>query len=159
MKPFYILLITLFTIAASHLDASPPGCKLESNLVESTIAQKVNELDGHEYCQFRHYDTLDDSDRDGTEDFIVLFTIEGAGGEGNNHIDFLSVFLSSHHWKPITVQTGERGVRDPIEINVEDGKIVLKTLEYLPSDPQCCPSGKGKLVYEIRNGKLRLLTK
>jgi hypothetical protein len=62
-----------------------PTCNVRNDLVESVIAAKAKELKGQEYCQFRHYQTLFDIDKDGNDDFIVLFTVEGVGGGSNNH--------------------------------------------------------------------------
>jgi hypothetical protein len=135
-----------------------PTCNLRNELVESIIAAKAKELNGQEYCQFRHYQTLFDIDKDGTDDFIVLFTVEGIGGGGNNHYDFMTVFLSGRGWQPITIRTGGRGERDPTGVDFKDGKINLDTLVYLPSDPLCCPSGKGTLTYELRGDHLELVS-
>ena len=135
-----------------------PTCNVRNELVESTIAAKAKELNGQEYCQFRHYETLSDIDKDGIDDFIVLFTVEGIGGGGNNHYDFMAVFLSSRGWQPIVIRTGGRGERDPIGVDFRDGKIILNTLVYLPSDPLCCPSGKGTLAYELRGDHLELVS-
>ncbi len=106
-----------------------------------------------EYCQFRRYDALDDVDGDGQGDFLVLFTLEGPNG-GNRHVSFLACFPSGGG-RPSIVPAGERGERDPVEIRVERGKIVLATREYRPGDPMCCPSGAGELVYEWKGGRLR----
>ncbi len=88
----------------------------------------------------------------------MLFTVEGIGGGGNNHYDFMSVFLSGRSWQPITTRTGGRGDRDPIGVDFSDGKIILDTLIYLPSDALCCPSGKGTLIYELRGDTLELIS-
>ena len=137
---------------------SAPTCNVRNELVESIIAAKAKELNGQEYCQFRRYQTLFDMDKDGNYDFIVLFTVEGIGGGGNNHYDFMSVFLSSRGWQPIITRTGGRGERDPIGVDFRDGKIILQTLVYLPSDAVCCPSGKGTLIYKLRGDNLELIS-
>jgi hypothetical protein len=131
-----------------------PTCNVRNELVESIIAAEAKELNGQEYCQFRHYQTLFDIDKDGTDDFIVLFTVEEISGGGNNHYDFMAVFLSSRGWQPIITRTGGRGERDPIGVDFRDGKIILDTLVYLPSDALCCPSGKGTSTYELRGDNL-----
>ncbi len=155
---FLILAVsTGATDAFSAKKTSGPTCATQSNLVESTIAEVAKKLKAQEYCQFRHYQALYDVDGDRTDDFIVLFTVEGIGGGGNDHYDYMSVFLSGRKWKPITVKTGERGERDPVSVDVRDRKIVLETLVYLPSDAMCCPSGKGTLVYEIHGNSFKLL--
>ncbi len=147
-----------FIILFACVRKSVPTCNVSNQLVESTIAAKVKELNGQEYCQFRRYETLSDIDKDGIDDFIVLFTVEGIGGGGNNHYDFMAVFLSSRGWQPIITRTGGRGERDPIGVDFRDGKIILDTLVYLPSDALCCPSGKGTLIYELRGDKFELVS-
>ena len=141
---------------ASCATNSNPTCSTQSKLVESTIAAVSKDLKGEEFCRFRHYQTFGDVDGDGTDDFIVLFSVEGMEGKGNCHYDFMSVFLSGRKWQPITVKTGERGERDPISVEVRGRKIILETVVYLPSDAMCCPSGKGTLAYEISGSQLKL---
>jgi len=106
-----------------------------------------------EYCQFRRYDALDDVDGDGKDDFLVLFTVEGPRG-GNDHVSFLAAFLSTRPDRPILVEAGRRGERDPFSIEARRGEVVLETREYLPRDPMCCPSGKGRVVYRLSGGRL-----
>jgi hypothetical protein len=142
---------------ASGATNSDPTCATQSKLVESTIAAVSKDLKGEEFCQFRHYQTFGDVDGDGTDDFIVLFSVEGMEGKGNSHYDFMSVFLSGRKWQPITVKTGERGERDPISAEVRGRKIILETVVYRPSDAMCCPSGKGALAYEVSGSQLKLI--
>jgi hypothetical protein len=134
-----------------------PTCGVQSSIVESTIAEVARKEDGQEYCQFRRYEALSDLDGDRVDDFVVLFTIEGLEGGGNDHADFMSVFLSGRKWQALTVRTGGRGERDPVAIEVRDGKLFLDALVYLPADAMCCPSGKTTLVYQIRGDALVLV--
>ena len=154
-----ISFLCVFFIAlsiASGATNSNPTCATRSKLVESTISAVSKGLKGEEFCQFRHYQTFGDVDGDGTDDFIVLFSVEGMEGKGNSHYDFMSVFLSGRKWQPITVKTGERGERDPISVEVRGRKMILETVVYRPSDAMCCPSGKGALVYEVSGSQLKL---
>lgn len=151
------LCVFLFAMPIAHgATNSNPTCVTQSKLVESTIAAVAKDLKGQEYCQFRRYQAFGDVDGDGADDFIVLFSIEGMEGKGNDHYDFMSVFLSGRKWQPITVKTGERGERDPTSVEVRGRKIILETLVYRPSDAMCCPSGKGALVYEVSGSQLKL---
>lgn len=151
-------MLTFLLAAAAMAAAAPnmPSCRLADARVEELIAAKAAELRGTEYCQFRVYDTIDDVDGDGIDDFLALFTVEGLDGGGNDHASFLLLLPSSAMHGPILVQTGARGVRDPISIQVSRNRITLATREYRPSDPMCCPSGHGLLVYEWRDGGLHL---
>jgi hypothetical protein len=130
-----------------------PSCVTQSAGLERLIAEKARELAMAESCQFRRYDALDDVDGDGKDDFIALFTLEGPRG-ANDHVTFLAVFLSGAPDSPIVVEAGRRGDRDPVAIAARRGEISLDTLDYLPRDPMCCPSGKGRLVYRLSGGKL-----
>ncbi len=120
-----------------------PTCRLADAHTEDLVAAKAVELKGTEYCQFRVYDTLDDIDGDGHDDFVVLFTVEGIDGGGNDHQDFMLVLLSSAPDRPTLLKTGERGVRDPVSIEVRQRRIILGTRVYRPRDAMCCPSGRG----------------
>jgi hypothetical protein len=90
---------------------------------------------------------------------VVVFSIEGFCG-GNNHTQFMAVFLS-------TCDTSERfrlldfmavGGRDSrslefknIEITEVKNSILITvpTLELGPNDPLCCPSVKSKVRFTI----------
>jgi hypothetical protein len=132
-----------------------PTCRTQSVELETLIAGKARALAMTESCQFRRYDAIDDVDGDGKDDFLVLFTVEGPRG-ANDHITFLAAFLSGKPGSPIVVEAGRRGERDPIAIDARRGEIGLDTLDYLPRDPMCCPSGKGRRVYRLSGGKLVL---
>src|SRR6185295_20383611 len=62
----------------SLLAAPPPTCKTADPRVEAVIDAKLKETRGSEYCQARLYNTLDDLDGDGREDFVLVFTVEAA---------------------------------------------------------------------------------
>ena len=156
------ILLAIFTAsrlsagAAASPAAGPggvPTCVTQSAELERLIAEKARALAMAESCQFRRYDALDDVDGDGKDDFIALFTVEGPRG-GNDHVTFLAVFLSGAPNSPIVVEAGRRGEHDPVAIDARRGEISLDTLDYLPRDPMCCPSGKGRLVYRLSGGKL-----
>ena len=146
-------LLAAVLVAAAAAAGDVPTCRTASPEVERLITAKARELSMAEYCRFRRYDALDDVDGDGRDDFLVLFTLEGPSG-GNRHVSFLA-FFPSGRGRPSAARTGERGERDPIDVRVEHGKIVVATREYLPADPMCCPSGSGRLVYEWKDGRLR----
>lgn len=129
-------------------------CRLADARVEAAIAKKAASLDADEYCQFRHYEAMSDLDGDGKNDLVVLFAVEPRGG--NDHLGFMAVFLSSDPGdaEPLIAATGGRGERDAVSIDVRGRRIELGTLEYKPSDPMCCPSGKGTLVFELKDHAL-----
>jgi len=132
-----------------------PTCRTQSAELERLIADKARSLEMSEECQFRRYDALADVDGDGKDDFLALFTLEGPRG-ANDHVTFLAAFLSGAPGRPIVVEAGRRGERDPVSIEARRGEITLEVLEYLPRDPMCCPSGKGRRSYRLTGGKLEL---
>ena len=148
-----VFLLSLGAAAGAARPSAPPSCRTATPEVERLIAEKARALAMTEYCQFRRYDALDDVDGDGKDDFLVLFTVEGPSG-GNDHVSFLAAFLSTRPGRPILVETGRRGERDPVSIEARRGEVALETREYLPSDPMCCPSGKGRVVFRLSGGRL-----
>jgi len=135
--------------------AAIPTCRTDSPRLENLIADRARSLEMTESCQFRRYDALDDVDGDGKDDFLALFTLEGPRG-GNDHVTFLAAFLSGAPGRPVVVEAGRRGERDPVSIAARRGEIALDVLEYRPRDPMCCPSGKGRRVYRLSGGRLSL---
>ncbi len=153
-----MIALLLLLAAAPPAGGEPPplDCRLANARVEAAIARKASALAGEEYCQFRRYDALDDLDGDGRNDLLVAFNVEPRAG--NDHRGFLAVFLSSDppESEPLLVSTGGRGEQDVVGVTVEGRRIRLATRTYLPSDPMCCPSGEGELVFELTG---RTLTK
>jgi hypothetical protein len=144
--------LAALALLAAH--AAEPSCRTADARVEDLISSTAAKLQGKEYCQFRLYDTIQDVDGDRQDDFVVVFTVEGRGGGGNNSAQYLAVFASGSDWKSVVTQVGERGVRAIKGISIEDGVIALKTLEYRRDDPMCCPSDKGELRYRLQRGTL-----
>jgi len=85
---------------------------------------------------------------------LVVFSIEGAHGSATNSIQFVGVFASGAAWRPVVAEVGRRGKRVVQAIHAAVGVVELGTLEYLPSDPLCCPSRQGKLRLEVKDGKI-----
>lgn len=148
----------LILAAAAHASAAGrgvPTCRTQSAELEGLIADRARSLEMSEECQFRRYDAIHDVDGDGKDDFLALFTLEGPRG-ANDHVTYLAAFLSGSPGRPVVVEAGRRGERDPVSIEARRGEIDLDVLEYLPRDPMCCPSGKGRRVYRVAGGRLSL---
>jgi hypothetical protein len=139
-------------------DARAPSCITADARVEQVISATRLEAQGQEYCQFRLYHTISDIDGDGQDDFLVVFSVEGVGGGGNHTIQFLAAFTSANEWAPTLVRVGARGERLVDAIDVDQGVIILRTLEYLKKDARCCPSGRGALRYRFQKGQLALVS-
>ena len=147
------LLMPLLLLQAS----GGPSCMVADHRIEDLIATKRIALHGHEYCQFRIYQALYDIDGDHTDDFLVVFSVEGAEGNMGEVIQFLAVFASVDHWQPVVREVGRRGIRlvDAIQV-AGNGTIQLSTQVYQLSDAMCCPSGKGTLNFKFSHGHLTL---
>jgi len=131
-----------------------PTCRTASSRIETTVADKVRELKGHEYCQFRLYNHTHDIDGDKRDDFLMVFSVEGINGSMNATRQFLVAFPSGSSWKPSVVEVGSRGVRVVVGLEVEDRRVVLPTAERKEGDALCCLSGSGTLVFRLEGGKL-----
>jgi hypothetical protein len=157
MKGFIYTILSA-SFLGSHLVFAQvvPNCKLKDERVERPIAEKARQLQGAEYCQFRRYNSINDIEGDGKDDFVVIYTVEEVHRSMNHYLQFMLVFLSSKpRSKPLEIQVGERGKRSVDEIGlVGRNKIILGNDVWISGDALCCPSGKGKSVYEIQNGKI-----
>ena len=109
---------------------------------------------GTEYPDARTF-CFGDIDGDDKEDIAVLYEIESFCC-GNNDQVYLAVFLrkGSKFELAASEKVGGQGERGVHFDTIEDGKILLKTDEYLPDEPMCCPSGKGTTAYSLKDGKL-----
>ena len=60
-----------------------PTCRTASARVEDVVEAKVRELKGTELCQFRLYEHIHDLDRDGQDDLLMVFSVDGTNGSAN----------------------------------------------------------------------------
>jgi len=124
-------------------------------VVNRFIRSQQSRARGSEYKEGRKIVT-GDLDGDGNPDVAVLYTLEGAHGGSNDYNQYLAVFLNvngKYAYK------GQRRVGGRFERNmdlksIEGGKILVDTMEYLPSDPSCCPSKKGSAQFALTGGRL-----
>jgi hypothetical protein len=92
-----------------------------------------------------------DIDADGDRDYTVLFSLSGFGG-GNNDRNYVAVLVNEGtQLKPIgPFILGREGVwwADLRDASV-DGKVLqMSYAQFIEGDPRCCPSIKGRIVYE-----------
>jgi hypothetical protein len=115
-----------------------PSCRTASAQLEDVINAKVRELKGTELCQFRLYDHSHDLDRDGRDDFLMVFSVEGINGSANATRQFVAAFPSASQWRPSITEVARRGVREVLKVDVaERGYVVLTTAERVEGDAMC----------------------
>ena len=142
-----VLAIVLFCTMASAVDQP---CRLQNRRVERDIGERTARLHGNEFCEYRRY-AVGDWDGDHLDDLAVTFNVEGANGGGNNVSGYLLVYLSSRHEAaPLEAAVGTRGEYLPDALEGHVGRLVIvKTVEWAPRDPLCCPSRHGSRVFKV----------
>lgn len=141
-------------LAALVLFATLPSanqpCRLANAAVERDIAERTAQLRGNEYCEYRRY-AVGDWDEDHLDDLAVTFNVEGKHGTGNGVEGYLLVYLSSRHEAaPLEVAVGTRGEFLPDALLPGIGRtIIVKTVEWSPRDPMCCPSRHGSRTFKV----------
>lgn len=145
------LAFSIALLLAHRLEAAAPTCQLKDERVERAIASVAEELQGSEYCQFRHYLALEDIDSDGKRDFLVTFNVEGTGeGSGNDVVAYLMAFMTSRTGKaPMRLEIGARGTRLPNAVWFDGRDVLVGFVRWLDSDARCCPSSNEKRRYVI----------
>ena len=97
-----------------------------------------------------------DMNGDGRKDAVVLYTLEGEGG-ANNWEQFVAVFLAAGDGS-YKFQTrrlvGGKGMCSVEIRSVVNREVRLKTKEYLPDDPDCCPSRRGSAALRLAGKRL-----
>lgn len=154
----------LFVVALLSLAPSSfaEECDPLPEKAEKFIRSFTEEDRGAEYCRSRKVARAD-IDSDGIEDLIVIFTSEGScrndkpstpGTCGNHHETYLKVFLGTD-LKEVPIQlVGRRGERRVVGLDVKNGVIRVKTLDYGKNDPMCCPSVNAESRFVVKNGAL-----
>lgn len=140
----------------SNLMAAEKSCIQLPASIERALKKHAQEIRGAEYCEFRTI-AKGDLNSNGAEDIVIAYNIEGAcygerrspGSCGNDHTTFLTAFLGqgSGFRQIHSIEVGGRGQRDIVSIRLTGGRIEADTLEYDPSDPQCCPSRKRRATF------------
>ena len=146
-----ILLLALITAPLPVCAQTNP----DTSVVNKYISTQAAREHGEEYPEARKI--LDgDLNNDGTAELVVLYTIEAQNG-GNGYVQYLAVFLRQNGKLTPAARAIVGGKYNrAVELeSVENGKILLSTLNYTRKDPACCPSRKGSARYILKAGKLR----
>jgi hypothetical protein len=141
-----VLFIGLTTAVAQSPDAT---------VIDKFIAAQAAKETGEEPEGIRKTVT-GDLNHDGTDDTAVLYTIEGQGGS-NNYIQYLAVFLATKKGLVHAAhrEVGGKNYRGVELVSIDNGFIILDTVDYGPKDPSCCPTIKGTTRYLLEAGKLK----
>ena len=117
--------------------------------LESLVLEHVG--DGAAEYEGARQSMTGDLNGDGIEDLVALFTIEGWKG-GNVYTRYLGVVLGGATGPQVRVAAVVGGkLRRSVELDrIEEGRVFLRTLSYVPGDPACCPSKAGRLECRLR---------
>jgi hypothetical protein len=141
-----LLWVSSLTIAAQDGDIA---------IINKFISSQATQIGGDEYPEARKI-VKGDLNRDGVPDLAVLYTIEGMGG-GNNHVQYLAVFVRSQGRLLHLTHTAVGGkLNRAVELkSISKNIIYCETLLYRPKDPSCCPSRKATARFVLAGNKLR----
>ncbi len=140
--------------AARDTTKAAPGdwCALADSGVEAAIAAAAKARDADEYCEDRHY-AIDDVDGDSLDDFIVTFNLEPASRDADTE-SYLMAFLTTREGRaPLLLRIdnmgAETGARYPTDVSIDGDAAVVDFDNYLPGDPDCCPSRSSTVRFRL----------
>lgn len=147
--------ILLLVFALCVVSAPARADNRDTELINSFISKQAEREEGEEYEDARKV-LEGDLNSDGTSDFAVLYTIEGQKGS-NNYIQYLAVFIRvKGQLLPVTYTSVGGKSRRGVELeSINNNTILLKTINYAPNDPACCPSKESTTRYVLANWKLK----
>jgi hypothetical protein len=136
---------------------APPQSRTEAVAIGNFIAKQMRTERANEYEEARLI-ARGDLNRDGTTDTVVLYTLENQGGT-NQYLQYLAVFKNQRGGLAYLTHklVGGKNRRAVESVKVEGGKIILQTLDYLPTDASCCPSKKGHAQFILNRKHLKEL--
>jgi len=150
-RKFFPLLLLL----AAPLPAVAQASKADTATIDKYISAQATREHGEEYPEARKV-VEGDLNRDGTNDLVVLYTIEGQNGS-NNYVQYLAAFLRKQGKLVAVARASVAGkfYREAELESITNGRIILSTLSKGKNDPACCPTKKGSARYILSAGKLR----
>jgi hypothetical protein len=130
---------------APVVQAQPAVPSELSTSADRMIASEIAQDGGDEYKDARQI-FFADLNNDGTQDAVVLYTIEGQGG-GNGYFQSLAAFMGSPSgWHFSGKAVVGNGVQNIQVVNSQT--LSLKVLTVGPEDPDCCPSVESTEIYK-----------
>jgi hypothetical protein len=173
-----LLLALILAGCAPKKDASPPTaspaardtatqdtsqagedqwCRLADTSVEAAIAGVARQRDADEDCEDRHY-AVDDIDGDSLDDLAVTFDLQPSS-QGADDESYLMVFLTTRAGRtPFLVEIDnighDYGARYPTGVSIDGRYVVVDFDNYLPGDPDCCPSASSSVRFLVTSDKV-----
>jgi len=160
VKAWHRLVVSLTLIVGCGVISSSPlalaQSQTEAATINSFIAKQMGEEEATEYKKARLV-ARGDLDGDGSRDVAVIYTLEDAAT--NQYQQYLAVFIRRRGGlRYVTHESvGGKYQRAVNSVVVSGGKIILQTLEYLPTDGSCCPSIKAKARFVLNGTQLKEL--
>ncbi len=158
-----ILFFCLFLLKISFPFDSASAAELEEQtllVVDSYLKNKELESKGSVYRKANRF-MQGDINNDNVNDLILLYTLEGVGGGGNNYSFYIAIFIKTQAGYKFHAESlaGGKSSRTLSFGLIENGVIQLNTKFITKKedglwDALYCPSGIGKAYYTLRGNKL-----
>lgn len=120
--------------------------------------RRLDELAGGESGGFQpDMAILGDLDGDGVDDGAALLSHRAEGGGSSHHL--LAYLFDGRTFRPVARVNLEAYYQNLTEVELEDiadGGIELLLRTPRAGDPACCPSGRRRATFELREGQLVL---
>jgi hypothetical protein len=141
----------------SEIDEPQPGNALLQEALARDV-RRLDELTGAASWQFEpDAVTLGDLDGDGVEDGAVLLSHRDENGGVTHHL--LAYLFDGTTFRPVArvnLEAYYQNFKDVVVEDVGGGGIALLLHTSRAGDPACCPSGRRRATFELRDGKLVL---
>lgn len=155
---FFSLVVAVLSSASVHAQSGLPSnyARIINDWIEKDNA-RTKPADA-EYANVDGEVTIltGDLDADGDDDCLANY---GVTYGGNALTDYLAVFINTNGKlsEGYTEAVGSTGTEAIDSISIHNGVIVCTTYVWKSDDGYCCPSGRGKVSYVFRQGKLEKL--
>ena len=129
--------------------------------LQAALARDIRRLEGMTGAASWHLEpdtaTLGDLDGDGVEDGAVLLSHRDENGGVSHHL--LAYVFDGTTFRPVArlnLESYYQNFKDVVIEEVADGGIELLLRMSRAGDPACCPSGRRRATFELRDGQLVL---